>query len=412
MFSNQDVDEAYQRIKNTIIFTPCVFSPCLSKSTGAQVFLKLENMQQTGSFKERGALNFLLARSACSKAVVAASAGNHAQAVALHASRLGVTAHIFMPLGTANNKVLQTERFNAQVKLVGNSYDEAFLAAELFSHEHDAEYLHAYNDLKVIIGQATVALEIHQQIGIPDFIFAPIGGGGLFSGIGRFFANLGSLSHPRMIGVEAAAFQSMARALDKGSAFSSIIEKTIAEGIAISKVGSLGHQICQDLRPTLISVDDNQIQSAIMLLLERQKIVSEGAGAAAVAGLLLPEWIAEVKNKKVVVVVSGGNIDISLLARLTGQELIKSGRLCRMSLVIKDTPGSLSELLKSISRAQANIVDIQHERYFATVKWNEVMVHVTVETKDDSHEQKMFAMLKADGYQISAHHLENILGLR
>ncbi len=399
MFRNEDVEAAYLRIKKDIVQTPCLFSPWLSKETGAQVFLKLENMQQTGSFKERGALNFLLSKPEASiKQVVAASAGNHAQAVALHARRLGILATIFMPMGTSNTKILQTERHEAEVKLVGQNYDEAYACAKEYSKEHGALYLHAYNDLDVIIGQATVGLEINRAIGIPDFIFAPIGGGGLFSGIAQYFAQFSS--RPQMVGVEALAFQSMAQALDKGKPFSLIGEKTIADGIAVRKVGGLTHEICAKLKPTLVHVDDDRIQHAIMMLLERQKIVTEGAGAAATAGLLLDGFKKELVNRKVVVVVSGGNIDISLLSRLTGQELIKSGRLCRMSLVIKDTPGSLSRLLATITEALGNIVDIQHERSFAVLRWNEVLVHVTVETKDEIHEKNMLSLLMKEGYKI------------
>ncbi len=401
MFQNDAVTAAYLRIKDTIVLSPCLFSPWLSKITGAKVFLKMENMQQTGSFKERGALNFLMSKpKGTIKKVVAASAGNHAQAVALHARRLGIAATIFMPLGTSNTKILQTERYEAEVKLVGQNYDEAYAFAQEYTLEHDADYVHAYNDLDVIIGQATIGLEIHQQIGVPDFVFAPVGGGGLFSGIAQFFANQEAKT-PTMVGVEASAFQSMAQALDKGKPFSLLGEKTIADGIAVRKVGTLTHQICDSLKPTLVSVDDDQIQHAIMLLLEKQKIVSEGAGAAATAGLLLADFKDAIIDKNVVVVVSGGNIDLSLLSRLTGQELIRSGRLCRMSMVIKDTPGSLSRLLSSITRAAGNIVDIQHERSFALLKWNEVLVDVTVETKDEVHEKQMLTLLLDEGYKIN-----------
>lgn len=400
MFTNEDIEAAYSRIKNDIIVSPCIYSPFLSKITRGQVFLKLENMQQTGSFKERGALNFLLSKASNSlKHVVAASAGNHAQAVALHARRLGVKATIFMPLGTSNTKILQTERHRAEVKLVGQNYDEAYLCAQEYTKEHNAEYMHAYNDLNIIIGQATIGIEIKAQVGVPDYIFAPIGGGGLFSGIAQFFANEGT-NKTTMIGVEASAFQSMAHALDKGRPFSLIGEKTIADGIAVRKVGSLTHQICDKLQPKLINVDDDRIQDAIMLLLERQKIVTEGAGAASTAGLLLDCFKSELVNRKVVVIVSGGNIDISLLSRLTGQELIKSGRLCRISLVIKDTPGSLSCLLSTITRAAGNIVDIQHERSFAVLRWNEVMVVVTIEMRDEIHERNMLNLLDEEGYKV------------
>lgn len=400
MFANEDIETAYSRIKNDIIASPCVYSPFLSKITRGQVFLKLENMQQTGSFKERGALNFLLSKISNSlKHVVAASAGNHAQAVALHARRLGINATIFMPLGTSNTKILQTERHHAVVKLIGQNYDEAYLCAQEYTQDNNAEYVHAYNDPHIIMGQATIGLEIKAQVGVPDYIFVPIGGGGLFSGIAQFFANERT-NKTTMIGVEASAFQSMAHALDKGRPFSLVGEKTIADGIAVRKVGNLTHQICDNLQPRLISVDDDRIQDAIMLLLERQKIVTEGAGAAATAGMLLDCFKSELVNRKVVVIVSGGNIDISLLSRLTGQELIKSGRLCRISLVIKDTPGSLSQLLSTITRASGNIVDIQHERSFAVLRWNEVMVVVTIEMRDEIHERNMLNLLDEEGYKV------------
>ncbi|MCA9508151.1 MAG: threonine ammonia-lyase [Myxococcales bacterium] len=401
MFTNKQIENAHLRIKDNIVITPCIFSPYLSKLTSGQVYLKLENMQHTGSFKERGALNFLLSKQSLSlRHVVAASAGNHAQAVAFHARRLGVKATIFMPIGTSNTKILQTQRYGADVKLVGQNYDEAYSCAKEFAIEHEAEYVHAYNDVEIITGQATIGLEIQNQIGVPDYMFAPIGGGGLFAGIAKYFANLSGIKKVQMIGVEAMAFQSMAQALDKGSPFSLAGEKTIADGIAVRRVGELTHKICDELQPKLVGVDDYQIQRAIMLLLERQKIVTEGAGATATAGMLLERFKDELVDKKIVVIVSGGNIDISLLSRLTGQELINSGRLCRLSLIIKDTPGSLSHLLSTITKASGNIVDIQHERSFAVLKWNEVMVIVTIETRDEIHEHNLLMMLEQESYKV------------
>lgn len=407
MFSNHDVEQVFQSFKGILVKTPCVFSPFLSEVTGAKVYLKLENMQRTGSFKERGALNFLLKhRDPPLRQVVAASAGNHAQAVALHSARLGIAAHIFMPVGTSNTKILQTERLNATVKLKGQNYDEAYAAAREFADASGAQYLHAYNDAYVICGQATVALEIFSQVDRPDAIIVPLGGGGLISGIAQFVANMKSMPSPKIIGVEAREFQSMALALDKGKPETLTGTKTIAEGIAVRKVGALTHQICAQLNPELTNVSDQQIQNAIMLLLERQKIVTEGAGAASVAALMLEQYRHSFKGKTVVLIVSGGNIDISLLARLTAQELVKSSRLCRMSLVIKDTPGSLSELLQMVTKASGNIVDIHHERSFANIRWNEVLVHVTIETKDEMHETSMLSALNSAGYVISTHKRE------
>lgn len=407
MFLNHEVERLYEKFNKVLVKTPCVFSPYLSEISQAKVYLKLENMQRTGSFKERGALSFLLHHKDQKwTSVVTASAGNHAQAVALHAQRLNIPATIFMPIGTSNIKVAETEKLNATVKLVGQNYDEAYNAAKDFADEQGYLYVHAYNDALVILGQATVGLEVFNQVKNPDAIFVPIGGGGLIAGIAQFFANLGS-DKPRIIGVEAHDYQSMAQALHKGDfTVHGKNGKTIAEGIAVKNVGSLSQKICEDLHPELTSVTDDQIQSAIVLLIERQKIVTEGAGAASIAAFLSDDYRHSFVNKKVVLIVSGGNIDISLLARLTAQELVKSSRLCRISMVIKDIPGSLASLLEIVTKFSGNIVDIRHERWFASIRWNEVLVEITVETKNEIHENLMLSALKTAGYTIKTHKWE------
>lgn len=407
MFSNDDVRKLEEKFRHILVKTPCIYSTYLSELTGAKVYLKLENLQRTGSFKERGALSFLLHhKDKHLKHVVTASAGNHAQAVARHAGKLKIAATIFMPLGTSNTKVVETERFNASVELVGENYDEAYAAARDFAKANGYEYVHAYNDRHVILGQATVGLEISAQVRNPDVIFVPIGGGGLIAGVAQFFANLRSRTAPKIIGVEAKDFQSMAGALNKGSPTGRAHAKTIAEGIAVQRVGELTEAVCRDVNPELVNVDDDQIQSAIVLLLERQKIVTEGAGAATVAALLEGSLRHSFFNKTVVLIVSGGNIDTSLLARLTAQELVKSSRLCRMSIVIKDSPGSLAALLQTISKSSGNILDIRHERSFANIKWNEVLVELTIETKNEIHESLMLSSLKSQGYIIKTHKRE------
>ncbi len=406
MFANHDVEKLRERFLGTLVETPCLFSPTLSALTGATVYLKLENMQRTGSFKERGALSFLLHRNAESSShVVTASAGNHAQAVAFHAYRLGLLATIFMPLRTPNTKVLATERFNATVKLVGQTYDDAFCAAREFADQEGANYIHAYNDPHVILGQATVAHEIFSKIKDVDAIFVPVGGGGLIAGISQYAAN--AKKRTQIIGVEAKDFPSMAMALKKSPAVITSSARTIAEGIAVKQAGSLAATILERTTPHMVSVDDHQIQSAIMMLLEKQKIVVEGAGAAPLAGLLLEELRHSFKLKTVVLVISGGNIDINLLARLTAQELVCSGRLCRMSLVIKDTPGSLSAFLQTVTKAKGNIIDIRHERSFVDIAWNEVLIDVIVETKDEAHEAHLFECLRKDGYVVKKHGRES-----
>jgi threonine dehydratase len=405
MFLNHEVERLDEKFRKVLVKTPCVFSPYLSEISKANVYLKLENMQRTGSFKERGALSFLLHhKNEQWTSVVTASAGNHAQAVALHAQRLNIPAIIFMPIGTSNIKVAETERLKASVKLVGQNYDEAYNAAKEFAETNGFLYIHAYNDPLVILGQATVGLEVFRQVKNPDAIFVPIGGGGLIAGIAQFVANLPTDNVPQIIGVETEDYQSMALALHKGNfTIAARNGKTIAEGIAVKNVGSLSQKICEELAPVLTSVSDDQIQSAIVLLLERQKIVTEGAGAASVAAFLSDDYRHSFVNKTVVLIVSGGNIDISLLARLTAQELVKSSRLCRISTVIKDIPGSLALLLEIVKKYSGNIVDIRHERWFASIRWNEVLVEITVETKNEIHENLMLSALKTEGYNIKTH---------
>lgn len=406
MFSNQDVEQMRKRFEGILVHTPCIASPALSEITGANVYLKLENMQRTGSFKERGALSFLL-KHADSKFshVVTASAGNHAQAVAFHASRLGIPATVFMPSNTPNSKVLATEQFNAKVQLVGQSYDDAFTAARDYADENKASYIHAYNDLDVILGQATVAYEIYQELDHVDALFVPVGGGGLIAGISQFAANANKT--PQIFGVEAMAFPSMALALQKSQKIIAPSAKTIAEGIAVKRAGTIACEILDKTKPEMLAVNDQQIQHAIMRLLEKQKIVVEGAAAAALAGFFLDEVRHSFQSKTVVLVMSGGNIDINLLARLTAQELVCTGRLCRMSLVIKDTPGSLSAFLQTVTKALGNIVDISHERHFVDIAWNEVLIDVIVETKDEAHEAHLLAALKNDGYVVKKHQVES-----
>lgn len=403
MFLKNEIEKIYQLIKSKIIRTPCVFSSYISQFTGAEVYLKLENLQRTGSFKERGALNFILTNSKQNKLthVVTASAGNHGQAVAMHAANHNIKATIFMPVNTPNNKILQTEKLKAQVILVGQNYDEAYKEAYKFADKIKAYYIHAYNDMEVIKGQATVALEIFEQVKNIDAVVVPVGGGGLISGVLGYVQ--GSITDkPEIVGVEASGYKSMAKSLNKSKSIISA-NKTIAEGIAVKKVGDLNKDICASLNPTLTYVNDEQIQDAIMVLLEQQKIVVEGAGAAALAALMTDEFRKKFKDKRVVLIISGGNIDISLLAKISIQKLVSSRRMCRLSLIIKDDPGSLARLLGLINKSLGNVVDIIHERYFAKLKWNEVLVILTIEAKDENHERLMLDLLKIEGYHIDSH---------
>lgn len=401
MINVLEIEDVYDRIKNDIIRTPAIFSPVLSEMVNGQVYLKLENLQETGSFKARGACNFLRSRKDTVTHVVAASAGNHAQAVAMHANRMGIKATIFMPVGTPKIKIRQTERLFAEVILLGQTYDEAFNAAFRFAKEHNASYVHAFDEKDIILGQATIALEIFEDLGAPDLVIVPVGGAGLISGILSYFKGRKECQ-TEVIGVESEDFCSMATALDKGISVKSEQHKTIADGIAVSKIGALPLSICAFFCPRIVLVNDVEIQHAMMLLLEKQKIVVEGAGAVGVVPLLFDKGI-DLQGKKIVIIISGGNIDINFLSRLTSQELIQSRRLCRLSIVIKDSPGSLASLLNHIANANGNIVEVRHERGFASLRWNEVMVEITIETKDEIHERILVQSLGSAGFPIHGH---------
>lgn len=405
MFTNDLVASINAQLNNHVVKTPCVFSPYLSDLTEANVYLKLESLQRTGSFKERGVLSFLLRRPQAIDHVVTASAGNHAQALALHAKTFGLKATIFMPEGTSNTKIARTEGYGAEVKVVGQNYDEAYAQAFEFAQRFQAQYVPAYDHEDIILGQATVGLEILLQVENPQVIFVPVGGGGLIAGISQFVANINKESALKIVGVQARDFLSMANALAKGQG-SLGSKKTIAEGIAIKKAGNLPVEICQRTRPEFCSVEDTEIEDAIMILLERQRVLAEGAGAAPVAALLKKSYRHSFLGQNVVLVISGGNIDISLLNRLSSQALVKSSRLCRMSLVIKDTPGSLSKLLQTVTRACGNIVDINHERMFSDIRWNEVLVDLIVETKGEEHKKKMLLNLAQEGYTVQVNEVD------
>ena len=285
------------------------------------------------------------------------------------------------------------------------NYDESFIAAKEFASVHKAHYIHAYNDLDIIAGQGSVGLEIIKQGISPDIVFVPVGGGGLIAGMASYFAQKNLKI--KTIGVEAKNFESMAVALKKGFPYMLNAKKSIAEGIAVRMVGEFTYAICADLALEMMHVSDEQIQSAIMFLLEKQKIIAEGAGAAGVAGLLSLSEQENIVNKTIVVVISGGNIDLSLLARLSNQELIRTSRLYKFSLTISDTPGSLSNLLILVSNGRANIIDIQHERVFAKLYWNEVLVNLTVEIRDEEHLKTLLDMLNKEGYKVSDYSLGN-----
>jgi threonine dehydratase len=399
MISLPDIVAAQQRFGDLIKVTPCQVSDALSASSGATVWLKLENLQHTGSFKARGALNRLMAMSDDDKkrGVIAASAGNHAQGLAYHATRLGVRATIVMPVGTPLIKVTRTGAYGADVVLKGENYDEAFEEATRIAAEKGFVLVHGYDDDAVMAGQGTIGLELDEQCGDLDVVIIPVGGGGLISGI----ATALKASNPkvRIIGVEAVELPSMAQAIAAGAPVQLPPARTIADGIAVRQVGRRCVEVCAALVDELVVVDDDEISRAILYLLEREKTVTEGAGATGVAALLSGR-VKDVAGKRVCVVLSGGNIDVNVISRIIERGLVESGRLARLSVVIPDRPGALAEMLREVAAVKANVVEVHHERAFARGSLAQVTVDLVVETRGHSHANELIDRLVSGGYTL------------
>lgn len=396
-----DVERAGARIVDRVRRTPLSESAALSRLTGARVHLKLENLQFTGSFKERGAAARLLSLSEAERArgVITASAGNHAQAVALHASRLGVVATVVMPEATPLVKVRATEGFGANVVLHGAGYDAAAERAAELAAESGAVYIHPFDDWEIMAGQGTVGLELLEQLPDVEAVIVPVGGGGLVAGIAA--AMRPTLPNLRIIGVESRTFPGMQRALESERPQSIPPPalpggKTIADGIAVRRVGQLTRQVVRALVDEIVLVDEEEIAEAILLLLERERTVAEGAGAVGLAALLHRDL--GLAGKRVVVVVSGGNIDVNLMARVIQRGLVKSGRLCRFWITVTDVAGSLHGITGAIAAARANIVSIEHDRAFSGLELGQTRVELVIETNGVDHIAQVEAELGRAGF--------------
>ena len=374
---------ARARIGESIYVSPCQPSHDLSELAGLPLYLKLENLQRTGSFKERGALNKLLTLSETERkrGVITASAGNHAQGVAFHASMLGVRAQIVMPLATPQIKVAATRGFGAEIVLHGASYDEACEEATRRCHAEGRTFIHPFDDAEVISGQGTIGLELLDQVPDLEAVVVPIGGGGLIAGIGCALKE----TNPkiRVIGVEPEKLPSMLRAREAGHPVTISPEATVADGIAVRRAGDLTLPLVSRYVDEIVTVDDEEIASAILLLLEQEKTLAEGAGAAALAAVVQSK--TSLKPRRTVVLVSGGNIDVSLLAKIIERGLVKDGRLLRIRVYLQDRPGALHALTEILAGQRANIVETVHNRAYYGVSLGETVIDVTLETRGASH---------------------------
>ena len=393
MIQLKDIQDAAQRLSGQILFTPCVASRTLSDITGAQVFLKFENLQFTSSFKERGACNKLVQIKNPAAGVIAMSAGNHAQGVAYHAQRLGMKATIVMPRFTPGVKIERTRGFGAEIVLHGDTLDEAREHALALAQAQGLTFVHPYDDADIVTGQGTVALEMLQEVPELDTLIIAVGGGGLIAGM----ATAAKALKPQIeiVGVQTTRFPGMFNAI-KGTHHPQG-SNSIAEGIAVGTPGVIPTAIIKRLVDDLVLVDEGDIEQAIVMLLEVEKTLVEGAGAAGLAALLkFPERF---KSKRVGLVLCGGNIDPLLLAAIIERGMVRAGRLARIRVSARDVPGSLATITATVAQAGANIDEVHHQRAFTTLSAQNVEIELVIQTRNRAHIAEVLAQLQAKGLQ-------------
>jgi threonine dehydratase len=370
-----DIEAAALRLRSRVAVSPLTHSSRLSELTGTELTLKLENLQFTGSFKERGACN-------------------HAQALALHASRLGIAATVVMPASTPLVKIEATRHYGARVELHGKNYDEAAERAAEIASAEGAVYVHPFDDLGVIAGQGTLGLELLEQLPELDAVVVPVGGGGLLAGVACAIKE----THPRVrvYGVESAAFPGMQVAFDSLVPPASLGGRTIADGIAVRRVGTHTVPLVRRYADGVVLVDEEEIAEAILLLLEKEKTVAEGAGAVGLAALI--HGRLDLRGQRVAVVVSGGNIDVNLVARIIERGLVKTGRRVRIQLTAPDAAGTLARVTEVVAEARANILEISHDRTYSGVDLGETRIDLVLETHGFDHTEAVLSQLRAAGY--------------
>jgi threonine dehydratase len=391
-----DIRDAAAAIAGAIAHTPTLAAPALSELAGCDIHLKLETLHRTGSFKERGALNKLLTLGPAERraGVVAMSAGNHAQGVAYHARRLGIPATIVMPEGTPFIKIDRTEAFGAQIVLKGDGLVAARRAAETLARENGLVLVHPYDDPAVIAGQGTIALELLADRPDLDVIVAPIGGGGLISGIA--VAAKAVKPEIAIVGVQSTLYPSMYRLMRGEEPGPPAAAATLAEGIAVKEPGGLTRRIVEALVDDILLVDDMMVEGAVLTLLDRQKLVVEGAGAAGLAAILAAP--ARFAGKRVGIVICGGNIDARLLASILMRGLVREGRFVRLRAELPDLPGALSQISGVIGNHAGNIVEVHHQRLFHDTSVKRAELDVVVETQNRRHVEVLIAALNKAGF--------------
>jgi threonine dehydratase len=392
-----DIRTAYGRIRESIVHTPTLISRTLSDLTGATIYLKFENLQFTAAYKERGALNTLLQLDveARAKGVIAASAGNHAQGLAYHANRLGIRSVIVMPTNTPTVKVTQTEGHGADVVLFGDTFDAAYAHARQLEAERGYTFVHPFDDPRIIAGAGTVALEMLADVPTIDTFVTPIGGGGLISGMSTVAK---AADHPiEVIGVEAELFPSMYNRLNGINM--ACAGDTLAEGIAVKEPGGITARMVEAQVDDIVLVSERSLEEAVSLLLQIEKTVVEGAGAAGLAALLA--YPDRFKGKTVGIVLCGGNIDTRLLANVLLRDLARSGRLARLRIRLQDQPGALYKVAHIFEQQRVNIIEVYHQRVFTTLPAKGLITDIECETRDRAHLDRLIQALRDAHYEVS-----------
>lgn len=399
MLSIESVQAARKRIRGGVLETECSRSFALEARTGVRrVHLKAEHRQHTGSFKARGSLNkLLLLGDELRRGVVAASAGNHAQALAFHASHLGAPCTIVMPKTAPIIKVASTKRYGARVFQVGTTLSDGAAEVARLAAEEGLVPVHAFDDPAVMAGQGTMALEILEQVPDVSTIVVPVGGGGMISGVAAAAKAL--RPDVRIVGVEAAASPGAVQSLRAGAPVHVEAADTLADGIAVKRIGELAYPYLESLVDDVVLTDEREIAGAVFFLLEREKVVAEGAGAVPVAALL-QDRVGVRPDDVVVCVLSGGNIDVNVISRIIDRGLRDDGRLARLHVVVRDRPGSLHQLTSVVAEAGANVLDIHHARAFGDVTVGEVGIEIRIETRGRRHAAQIVNELRVLGHQV------------
>jgi threonine dehydratase len=392
------IEAARERIKGAVYHSPCSHSIPLSDITGMEIFCKLENLQRTGSFKERGARNALaqLTPDQQKRGVIAASAGNHAQALAYQGKLLGIPATVVMPQFAPLIKVNNCQKLGANVVLHGKDFGEAKTRADEIAKEKGLAYIDGYDDPAIITGQGTTGIEIVEQVSDVDLVVVPVGGAGLLAGVALAVKTLRPKT--KIIAVEADHVASFSAALEADKPTRTTMRPTLADGLAIPQVGANGFEVARSLVDQTVTVSEEQIAIAILRLVELEKSVVEGAGATPLAACLSGK-LKEFAGKRVVLLFSGGNIDPNVLSRVIERGLVADGRLCRFTAVISDRPGGLANLAQQIASTGASIKQVVHDRAFGTADVSNVHVRCTVETRNHEHLAKLRAQLKSQGVE-------------